>query len=162
MGSSPGWWAATVATYCPSRPGNYPNSYLRNLANNERLRSVLEFWNQALRCVGHQRTNNPTTKRCLPYTGRDPASPPLLPSPSVESTSPSVESPSPSSSTVTACVSLLWTQASDRLNEISHQCKYKRIKWHQIVQVMDKCLKKLFYSSLFATPPRSCMRETRP
>ena len=21
LGSSPGWWAATVATYCPSRPG---------------------------------------------------------------------------------------------------------------------------------------------
>ena len=31
LGSSPGWWAATVATYCPSRPGNYPNSYLQNL-----------------------------------------------------------------------------------------------------------------------------------
>ena len=33
LGSSPGWWAATVATYCRSRPGNYPNSYLQNLAN---------------------------------------------------------------------------------------------------------------------------------
>ena len=22
--SSPGWWAATVATYCPSRPGELP------------------------------------------------------------------------------------------------------------------------------------------
>ena len=21
LGSSPGWWASTVATYCPSRPG---------------------------------------------------------------------------------------------------------------------------------------------
>ena len=24
LGSSPGWWAATVATYCPSRPGDLP------------------------------------------------------------------------------------------------------------------------------------------
>ena len=24
LGSSPGWWAATVATYCPSRPGELP------------------------------------------------------------------------------------------------------------------------------------------
>ena len=40
LGSSPGWWAATVATYCPSRPGNYPNSYLQNLANDRPPRSV--------------------------------------------------------------------------------------------------------------------------
>ena len=26
LGSSPGWWAATVATYCPSRPGEHPKS----------------------------------------------------------------------------------------------------------------------------------------
>ena len=26
LGSSPGWWAATVATYCPSRPGELPKS----------------------------------------------------------------------------------------------------------------------------------------
>ena len=25
LGSSPGWWAATVATYCPSRMVEYPN-----------------------------------------------------------------------------------------------------------------------------------------
>ena len=24
LGSSPGWWPATVATYCPSRPGELP------------------------------------------------------------------------------------------------------------------------------------------
>ena len=24
LGSSPGWWAATVATYCPRRPGELP------------------------------------------------------------------------------------------------------------------------------------------
>ena len=24
LGSSPGWWAGTVATYCPSRPGELP------------------------------------------------------------------------------------------------------------------------------------------
>ena len=24
LGISPGWWAATVATYCPSRPGEHP------------------------------------------------------------------------------------------------------------------------------------------
>ena len=24
LGSSPGWWAATVATYCPSRPRELP------------------------------------------------------------------------------------------------------------------------------------------
>ena len=24
LGSSLGWWAATVATYCPSRPGELP------------------------------------------------------------------------------------------------------------------------------------------
>ena len=30
---SPGWWAVTVATYCPSRQGNYPNYYIQNLAN---------------------------------------------------------------------------------------------------------------------------------
>ena len=24
LGSLPGWWAATVATYCPSRPGELP------------------------------------------------------------------------------------------------------------------------------------------
>ena len=24
LGSSPGWWVATVATYCPSRPGELP------------------------------------------------------------------------------------------------------------------------------------------
>ena len=24
LGSSPGWWAATVATYCPSSPGELP------------------------------------------------------------------------------------------------------------------------------------------
>ena len=24
LGSSPGWWAATVAIYCPSRPGELP------------------------------------------------------------------------------------------------------------------------------------------
>ena len=24
LGSSPGWWAATVATYCPNRPGELP------------------------------------------------------------------------------------------------------------------------------------------
>ena len=24
LGSSPGWWDATVATYCPSRPGELP------------------------------------------------------------------------------------------------------------------------------------------
>ena len=33
LGSSLGLWAATVGTYCPRRPGNYPNSYLQNLAN---------------------------------------------------------------------------------------------------------------------------------
>ena len=26
LGSSPSWWAATVATYCPSRPGELPKS----------------------------------------------------------------------------------------------------------------------------------------
>ena len=26
LGSSPGWWAATVATYCPSKPGELPKS----------------------------------------------------------------------------------------------------------------------------------------
>ena len=26
LGSSLGWWAATVATYCPSRPGELPKS----------------------------------------------------------------------------------------------------------------------------------------
>ena len=41
LGSSPGWRAATVATYCPNRPGNYPNSYLLNLANDRTPRSVL-------------------------------------------------------------------------------------------------------------------------
>ena len=40
LGCSPGWWATTVATYCPSRPGNYPNSYLQNLANDGPPRSV--------------------------------------------------------------------------------------------------------------------------
>ena len=40
LGSSLGWWAATVATYCPSRRGNYTNSYLRNLANDETPNSV--------------------------------------------------------------------------------------------------------------------------
>ena len=40
LGSSPGWWAATAASYCPSRPGNYPNSYLQNLANDRPLLSV--------------------------------------------------------------------------------------------------------------------------
>ena len=29
LGSSHGWWAATVATHCPK----YPNSYFQNLAN---------------------------------------------------------------------------------------------------------------------------------
>ena len=24
LGSSPGWWVASVATYCPSRPGELP------------------------------------------------------------------------------------------------------------------------------------------
>ena len=33
LGSSPGWWAATVPTYCPSRSGELPNSYLQNLVN---------------------------------------------------------------------------------------------------------------------------------
>ena len=27
LGSSPGWWAATVATYCPSRPGECPKFF---------------------------------------------------------------------------------------------------------------------------------------
>ena len=31
LGNSLGWWAANVATCCPSRPGNCPNSYLQNL-----------------------------------------------------------------------------------------------------------------------------------
>ena len=26
LGSSPGWWAATVATYCPSREVEHPKS----------------------------------------------------------------------------------------------------------------------------------------
>ena len=26
LGSSPSWWAATVAIYCPSRPGELPKS----------------------------------------------------------------------------------------------------------------------------------------
>ena len=26
LGSSPGWWAAAVATYCPSRPGEHSKS----------------------------------------------------------------------------------------------------------------------------------------
>ena len=26
LGSSPGWWAATVATYCPSRMVEHPKS----------------------------------------------------------------------------------------------------------------------------------------
>ena len=26
LGSSPGWWAASVAIYCPSRPGELPKS----------------------------------------------------------------------------------------------------------------------------------------
>ena len=43
LGSSPGWWASTVATYCPSRRGNYPNSYLRNLANDLPPRAVQRF-----------------------------------------------------------------------------------------------------------------------
>ena len=28
LGSSPVWWAATVATYCPSRPGELPKLLL--------------------------------------------------------------------------------------------------------------------------------------
>ena len=43
LGSSPGWWAAIVATYCPSRPGELPKSFLQNLANDEPPRSVLIF-----------------------------------------------------------------------------------------------------------------------
>ena len=43
LGSSPGWWAATVATYCPSRLGNSPNYYLQNLANDGTPNSVLVF-----------------------------------------------------------------------------------------------------------------------
>ena len=26
LGCSPGWWAATVAIFCPSRPGELPKS----------------------------------------------------------------------------------------------------------------------------------------
>ena len=40
LGSSPGWWATTVATYCQGRPGNSPNSYLQNLANDGTPNSV--------------------------------------------------------------------------------------------------------------------------
>ena len=40
LGSSPGWWAATVATYSPSRPGNSPYLSQQNLANDEPPRSV--------------------------------------------------------------------------------------------------------------------------
>ena len=40
FGEVPGWWAATVATYCPDQ-GNYPNSYLQNLANDRTPRAVL-------------------------------------------------------------------------------------------------------------------------
>ena len=29
LGSSPGWWAATVATYCPSRMVEHPKSQPR-------------------------------------------------------------------------------------------------------------------------------------
>ena len=43
LGCSPGWWAATVATYCLSRPGNYPNSYLQNLANEWPVQTVLSL-----------------------------------------------------------------------------------------------------------------------
>ena len=39
-----GWWAATVATNCPSRLVNYPNSYLQNLANDRPLRPVDALW----------------------------------------------------------------------------------------------------------------------
>ena len=28
LGSSPGWWATTVVTYCPSRPGELPKFLL--------------------------------------------------------------------------------------------------------------------------------------
>ena len=41
LGSSPGWWAATVATYCPCRPGNSPNSYRQNLTHDGTPKSVL-------------------------------------------------------------------------------------------------------------------------
>ena len=44
LGSSPGWWAATVATYCPSRPGNYPNSDLQNLANDALYMYVITYF----------------------------------------------------------------------------------------------------------------------
>ena len=30
LGSSPGWWAATVATYCPSRVVKHPNPSQQN------------------------------------------------------------------------------------------------------------------------------------
>ena len=38
--SSPGWWAATVATYCPSTPGNSPNSCWQNLTHDGTTKSV--------------------------------------------------------------------------------------------------------------------------
>ena len=31
LGSSIGWWAATVATYCPSRMVEHPKSKLRSI-----------------------------------------------------------------------------------------------------------------------------------
>ena len=37
LGSSPGWWAATVATYCPSRQGELP----KFLANDGTPNSVV-------------------------------------------------------------------------------------------------------------------------
>ena len=40
LGSSPGWWAATVAAYCRSRLRDYPNSHLQNLANDRLPHSV--------------------------------------------------------------------------------------------------------------------------
>ena len=43
VGSSPGWWAANVPTYCPSKPGELSDSYLQNLAKDLPPRLVGRF-----------------------------------------------------------------------------------------------------------------------
>ena len=43
LGSSPSWWAATVATYCQAGRGNSSNYFLQNLANDGTANSVHNY-----------------------------------------------------------------------------------------------------------------------
>ena len=49
MGNSPGWWAATVATYCPSRPEELPKSTVWSLRSQIKIMHWHFLINQGIR-----------------------------------------------------------------------------------------------------------------